>query len=270
MLRKALGVCAMMFLELLGAGCRSEAKSPADYHYPTKRPICLVEYDPNVTIFERGEKGENFQPLPVGKILVMPLYRNYHSGGETDAMAVAHPFLYTQCEDIEKELTALGQRENLARLIVWAHGCFPTGMPHLASWSPTIKEQKVDLLEVQRCTDDEEQPLAAAMKALLLDGDFVVEKRLVWKVRPPNSHEATRVNEPYDFTRLVRSEIFEGRFFKYGCANEYVLWAFAPGTKIANRLSVEEKKIVAEFAEQAQKKSDEPVPQKGGSKDVGK
>jgi len=270
MLRKALGVCAMMFLKLLGAGCRSEAKSPADYAYPIKAPICLVEYDPNVTVYEWH--AERFRPLPVGKVLIIPVYRNYHFGGKTDALAVAHPFLYTQCEDIEKPLTVFGQRENLARLIVWAQGFFPAGMPDTALLSPTINGQKIEILPVQQCIGGEEEPLVAAMKMLLLDGDFMVEKRLAWHIRLPSSNEPVQVNEPYDFIRLVRSELFEGRFFRYGATKDYVLWAFDPGTKIINRLSAEEKKTVAEFAEQAQQKSKstETVPQKAGGKDAGK
>lgn len=247
--------CAVLFVGLCYVGCNSKANQPADYEYPTKDPICLIENDPNLTVYEWTAEGRKFQPLPVGKVLVIPLYRNYHFNGGVNSLAIAHPFLYTQCEDIEKKLAAFGQRDHLARLIIWAHGYFPTGMPHLASWSPTVNGQRVNILELQRCVHDEEPKLAAAMKILLLNGDFVIEKMLTWKVRPPYSNEPTLVNEPYDFARLVRSELYAGRFFKYGTTNGYVLWAFNPGTRIINRLSPEEKKTVAAFAAQAMEKA---------------
>jgi len=104
-------------------------------------------------------------------------------------------------------------------------------------------------LELQCCIADEEPILAAAMKSLLLKDDFVIEKMVTWEVRPPYSDKAVRIDEPYDFSRLVRSEIYSGRFFCYGTTDDYVLWAFNPGTKIINRLTPDEKKLVAEFAD---------------------
>ena len=86
-------------------------------------------------------------------------------------------------------MTARGNAKVLQRLIVWARGYFPTGMPHIASWSPTIGGRKLNLLELQRCIGDDEPSLAAAMKTLLLDGDFVVEKRLAWQDRLPSSND---------------------------------------------------------------------------------
>ena len=79
MLAKTREACAIMLLGMCSMGCRSEAKQPLDYEYPTKAPICLVEYDPNVTIYRRAELGERFQPLPVEDVLIIPLYRNYRS-----------------------------------------------------------------------------------------------------------------------------------------------------------------------------------------------
>jgi hypothetical protein len=93
------------------------------------------------------------------------------------------------------------------------------------------------------------------MKELLLSGDFAIEKMLTWKVRPPYGDSPTRAEGDYDFTRLVRSEIFEARWFKYGKPRDYPLWAFTPGTKIINRLSAKEKELVAAFADEVTDKT---------------
>jgi hypothetical protein len=254
MLKRILRDCAMVFLGLFCAGCNETAQQPDDYEYPTKDPLCLIEYDPARTIWERAKKGERFQPLPVGNVLLIPLYRNYRFNGGTDAFAIAHPFLYTQCEDIENRLVAFGQRDNLARLIIWAHGFFPTGVPHLASLSPKIDGRTTDLLELQRCIDDEDSKLAVAMKTLLLDADFTIEKMSVCKVGPLRSSPSTHDDSPYNIPRLVRTQKYEGRWVKYEAIPGYVLWGFTPGTRVVNRLSNKDKKMVAEFAEKLMKK----------------
>jgi hypothetical protein len=248
--------CIALILGYFCLGCNGGANQPADYEYPKKDPICLIENDPNLTVFSWTAEGHKFQPLPVGKVLVIPLYQDYRFNGRRDGLAIAHPFLYSQCCDIEKQLAAFGQRENLARLIIWAHGYFPTGMPHLASLSPMVNEQRVDILELQRCIRGEGSKIAAEMKALLAK-DFAIEPWVKWEDHqlPPihDSQKATMVNEPYDFAKLVRTKEYEGRFFRSGCARGYVLWGFNEGTRVVNRLNDVEKKMIAEFAAEEQK-----------------
>jgi hypothetical protein len=248
MLKSTFGSCAMMFLGLCCGGCEDAPPQPGGYDYPAVLPIWIVEYDPNVTIFERKDLERDRK---VGKMLVIPLYRDYRHEEIIDALAIAHPFVYRQGEDLEKKLSSFGQRENLRRLIIWVPGYFPYGLGRTFPWVPVISGKRMIVLELQPGLQLEEGQINAAMKTLLLDGGFVIEKKVAWKTRPPYSNTSTQVDEPYDFTRLVRSEIFAGRFFKYGTTKDYVLWAFDPGTKIINRLSAEEKKVVAEFAEQA-------------------
>lgn len=185
----------MILWGLLVMGCHTEAEQPADYEYPAKDPICLIEYDPYVSLYE--PRTAEFQPLPVGKVLVIPLYRNYSGfGRRTMTLTISHPFLYTQCDDIERQLAAFGERENLARLIIWARGCFPTRMPHLAFLSPTINGRRVDVLQVQRCTSEEDAALAVAMKKLLSNEDFVIRQMVAWRTQPPYSNEPRRGDCP--------------------------------------------------------------------------
>jgi len=146
MYKKILWSCMPILFVLYCSGCERTTQSPVDYEYPTKDPICLIEKDPELTVFDWTSRGRKFQPLPVGKVLVVPLYRNYTYQGGKDNLAIAHAFLYTQCDDIEIILAKYGQRDKLARLIIWAHGFLPTGMPHLASLSPTLDGKRVDIL----------------------------------------------------------------------------------------------------------------------------
>ena len=46
-------------------------------------------------------------------MLVIPLYRYFQQDGTTEFLAIAHPFVYKQGEDIEKRLSSFEQRENL-------------------------------------------------------------------------------------------------------------------------------------------------------------
>jgi hypothetical protein len=251
MLKKLLSSPVIVILGLCVGGCDSAAQQPRGYDYPAAPPIWIVEYDPDVTVFERKDLERDRK---TAKMLVIPLYKDYRHKGGIDDLAIAHPFVYQQGDDIEKQLASFGQRENLRRLIFWVPGYFPNGLGRTSPWVPVISGKKMIVLELQPCLQSEESHINSAMKTLLLDRDFVIEKMLAWKVRLPYSNEPTQVKEPYDFTRLVRSEIFEGRFFKYGTTKDYVLWAFKPGTRIINRLSAEEKKAVANFAAPLERK----------------
>ena len=267
MFKTVLRTCTAILLGLCCVGCDRKPQQPAGNGYPPVLPIWIVEDDPNITIFERKDLGRDRK---VGEMLVIPLYRYFQHEGATEFLAIAHPFVYGQGDDIEKHLSSFEQRENLQRLIFWVPGYFPDGLGRTPSWTPIINDKRMIVVELQRCLGSEEGEINAAMKKLLLNGDFVIEKMLVWKVRPPYSNDPTRVKESYDFARLVRSEVFEGRFFKYGTAKDHVLWGFKPGTKIINRLSDVERKAVAAFAAEATKrkmeqerKKQEQVPSRG-------
>jgi hypothetical protein len=242
--------CAVMFLALCCGGCESSPPQPAGYDFPSTRPIWIVEIDPDLTVFERKDLQRDRK---VGRILVIPLYMDYQHEGITDALAIAHAFVCQPGEEIEKQLASFGQREKLRRLIVWAPGYLPDAIGRTFPFVPVIGGKRMIVLELEPCLRSEAGQLDAAIKSLLLDGDLVVEKMVAWKHRPPSSLKPVRVDEPYDFQRVVRSEIYEGRWFKYGSARSYVLWAFDPGARIANRLSSAEKKLVAEFVADLEK-----------------
>lgn len=256
MLRKLLGSCAMMLLGLCCGGCDGAAQEPADYHYPTVLPICIVEDDPKVMIFDR----KDLQPAQIGKMLVIPLYRYYQHEGATDFLAIAHPFVYQQGEDIETQLASFGQRDKLCRLVFWVPGYFPDGMYGIFPWVDVIKGKRMIVVELQRCLGVEESQINAAMKTLLLNGDFVIGKKILpTPPPPPYTDEPKKTNVPYDAYRVVRSE-YCGRFYNHQCPeNTHLPWAFPPGTRIVNRLSPEEKKRVAAFAARAAEKGAEQV-----------
>ena len=114
------------------------------------------------------------------------------------------------------------------------------------------------MVELQRCLGSEESQINAAMKTLL-EGDFVIGKKVLHKPPPPPyTNEPKMSNEPYDGTLLVRSMEYNGRFYNHESPeNIHLLWAFTPGTRIANRLSAEEKKTVVAFARAAEKRAEQ-------------
>ena len=120
----------MMFLDLCGGGCDGAGQQSAGYDYPPVPPICIVKDDPKVTIYDR----KDLQPARIGKMLVIPLYMGYEHESGTDFLAIVHPFVYEQGEDIEKQLTSLGQRDKLRRLVFWVPGYF------YCLWSTTLME----------------------------------------------------------------------------------------------------------------------------------
>ena len=253
--KNSLVKCIIAFLGIIFGGCDGAAQQPTGGEFPPTLPLWIVENDPNMTIFEREDLERDRK---VGKMLVIPLYMDYRHEGTIDKLAIAHPFIYSQGEEIEEKLASFEQRNNLGRLILWIPGYFPGSIGKTFPWIPIINGKRMIVLELQQCTGLEAGQINAAMESLLTDGDFVIEKVITWKTRPPHSDTPTRVNEPYDFTRLVRSEIYEERFFRYGVAGEHVLWAFSPGTTIVNRLSADEKKMVAIFASQIAEKKNKP------------
>ena len=101
MFRDILASCPMLFLGLCCGGCNRAAQPQADSDYPSGPLIWIVEDDPKVTIYDRKDlEGDR----RVGKMLVIPVYVNYQHDSATDNVAIAHPFVYQQGEDIEKQL----------------------------------------------------------------------------------------------------------------------------------------------------------------------
>lgn len=236
---------AMILLQLCCAGCEQVAQQPASYDYPNVPPIWIVEDAPGTTIFERKDLDRDRK---VGNILVIPVYRNYANEGLIDSLAIAHPFVYQPGEDIEEQLSSLGQRENLRRLVFWAPGYFPGGMGPTFPWVPIINGKRMVVLELPKCIGSEESKITSAMKSLLLNGDFAVGKTVFLKPPPPPYAPAKVSEESYDIPRLVRATVYAGRYYWGKSAmNTHALWAFASGAKIVNRLSDQEKKTVATF-----------------------
>ena len=244
MFKNVLKGLAMGCLGLCSPACGPTAQQQ-DYDFPVVPPICIVEDDPKVSVFLR----KDLQPIQIDKMLIIPLYKDYRYEGKTENLAIAHTFIHQQGEDLEKKLASFDQRENLRRLVFWVPGYFPDSIgrifPKVGVFAK-VDGKKMIVLELQRCLGTEQGQINAAMKTLL-EGDFVIEKRISPKP-PPYADEPTMTNEPYDFPRLVRSTGYAGRFFFQGSAcNTHVLWAFDPGTRIANCLSSEEKKTASAF-----------------------
>jgi hypothetical protein len=262
---RSIGACAVMILGFF-AGC---GKGPADGNFPAASPLWIVEDDPNGSVmspeevaafgpkwtakFDRHDltRDRNVHPM-----LVIPLYKNYRHQGAADELAIAHPFLYRQGEEIEEKLTSLGQRENLRRLIVWVPGFFPGSIGRIFRGEHTINGKTMIVLELQPCLGSEAREINGAMKALLVGGDFVAGKEsFCAPPPPPHTDEIRATNQPYDASQLVRSMEYCGRFYQNGAAMVvHVLWGYEVKTKIANRLSPEDKNIVASFAARAESK----------------
>jgi len=241
-----------VFLGLCCGGCGAAAKQPAGGDYPPVLPVWIVEDDPNMTIYERKDLERDRK---VGKMLVIPLYRYFQHDGATEFRAIAHPFVYQQGEDIEKQLSSFDQRENLRRLIFWVPGYFPDGMGRTFRWVPVINGKRTIVLELQPCLGSEKSQINSAMKSLLVGGDFAIGKTVFLKAPPPPYAPAKISEDSYDASQLVRSTVYGGRYYNHeSTRNEHSLWAFNTGTQIVNRLSAEEKKTVAAFAEQVAEK----------------
>jgi hypothetical protein len=262
MLKGMLNSSAMVLVSLSCIGCDAIARHPKSGDgYPPVLPIWIVEDDPNQTIFTRKDLERDRK---VGKMLVIPLYRYFLHQGATDFLAIAHPFVYQQGEDIEKRLSSFGQREKLRRLIFWVPGYFPVGMGRIFPWVPIINGKRMIVLQLQPCIGAEASQINSAMKTLLMDGDFLIGKTIILEV-PPIDHavKSTRLTgelrtaiEPYDADRVVRTMEYNGRYYDDGgVLNIHVLWAFTPGTRIVNRLTADEKKLVAAFAAEVTKKT---------------
>jgi len=241
-----IGRCAGLLLTLFAAGCADMPESDSQ-HTDLSRllPIWIIEDDPNVSRLGRKDLDRD---RGIEKILVIPVYRNYRREGGTDRLAIAHPFLYHPGEKIEDRLHSLGQREGLARLIVWARGYFPDGIGGNFIWSPVVNGQRMIVKELQRCQGSEAAEINAAMRELLWESDFVVGAS---PKRPPipNTEEAIRVDFHYDAAQVVRSVGYDSRFFRLGYTHAtHLLWGYDTGTKIVNRFSAEEKKMAADFA----------------------
>jgi hypothetical protein len=245
----------MIVFALCCSGCDGAAEQPTEYDFPTALPIWIVEDDPKVTIYDRKDLERDRK---VGKMLVIPLYRYYEHEGTNDFLAIAHPFVYQQGEDIEKQLASFGQRDKVRALTFWVPGYFPDSIGTTFPWVSIINGKRMVVVELQRCIGSEESQINAAMKTLL-EGDFVVGNILPTPPPPPYTNEPKMTNVPYDASRVVRSE-YSGRFYHHQAScNVHVLWAFPPGTRIINRLSAEEKKTVAEFAASTTPKADKQV-----------
>ena len=215
MFRDILASCAMLFLGLCCGGCNRAAQPQADSDYPSVPPIWIVEDDPKVTIFDRKDLEHDRR---VGKMLVIPVYVNYQHDSATDNVAIAHPFVYQQGEDIEKQLGLFPQRENLESLVFWVPGYFPDSMGRTFPWVPIINGKQMVVVELQRCLGSEQSQIDAAMKTLL-EGDFVVGGMIqLQPPPPPYSNEPKMSNDTYDASQLVRSGKYTGRFFVFEAA----------------------------------------------------
>jgi hypothetical protein len=260
MLTRIFASCTATLLAVCGTGCSMAARQPTDPEYPPVLPIWIVEDDPHTTIFDRKDLERDRR---VGKMLVIPLYRHVQHDKAAESLAIAHPFVYEQGEDIEKHLSSVGQREKLHALVFWVPGYFPDGLGSTPDWTPIINGKRMITKELQRCIGSEESKINSAMRGLLMNGDFAIGQKLRLKVPPVDRSKSTDLLgelrtaiEPYNADLVVRSMEYNGRFYNNGgVLNVHVLWGFPPGTKIVNRLSDEEKKTVAAFYEEVTRKA---------------
>jgi hypothetical protein len=86
------------------------------------------------------------------------------------------------------------------------------------------------------------------MKELLQASEVVVGKSPPLPPRP-NTEEVITADFHYDAAQVVRSVGYGSRFFRFGYTRHtHLLWGYDVGTRIVNRFSAEEKKMVANFA----------------------
>jgi len=243
---QVVGRCAGLLLTLLAAGCVDAPESDPRYtDLSHLLPLWIIEDDASALLDDRKDLDRD---RGIEKMLVIPVYRNYRHAAGADRIAIAHPFLYHPGDEVEERLRSFGQRENLAELIVWARGYFPDGVGGIDIWSPLVKGKKMIVKQLQRCQGSEAAEINAAMKELLQREDFVVGDS---PKRPPipKTNEVITVDFHYDAAQVGRSVGYDTRFFQYGLSRHtYLLWGYDAGTKIVNRFSAEEKKMVADFA----------------------
>lgn len=246
-----IGHCTTLALTLITLGC-ADVDKPTTTEYPVPQycdhsnflPIWIIEDDPNLLA---GERKDLDRDRGIKKMLVIPVYGNYLQEGKIDKVAIAHPFLCHPGEDIERRLGSFGQRDKVVRLVVWPRGYFPDSIGGNFIYIHAVNGKMMIIKELQRCVGSEEAKINAAMKELL-QGDFVVGAGPKW---PPiqNTREVITVDFHYDAAQVVRATGYAGRFFQYGIQQHYhLLWGYDAGTQIVNRLTAEEKKMVADFA----------------------
>lgn len=247
--------CAALLLALFAAGCTEMPESDPRYcDMSDLPPVWIIEDERGVLEEERKDLDRD---RGIEKVLVIPVYRNYRHAGGIDRIAIAHAFLYRPGDEIEAKLRSFGQRDKLAKLVLWAHGYFPSSIGGNFIWSPVVKGRKMIVKQLQRCVGSEDADIRAAMKELL-EGDSFVVGGGPERPRIPETREVITVEYKYNAAELVRSIGYDSRFSHRGYSQHtYALWACEVGTKIANRLSPEEKKMAADFAaEDAARKSE--------------
>jgi hypothetical protein len=249
-LRSKMPIFVVMVVALCLAGCARTVGAAGESTYPAVPAACFCEADPDDA--RSGHLGE-VQPVPVERVLVIPVYKNYSEDGKL-YLSIAHPFVYKQGDDLEKPLAAFGRREDLQKLVFWIPGYFPVHISRSFRASGDVNGKRMVVEKVQRCIGDEEGQLNSAMKALLAKKSFAV-REVVFRKKPSYSDTVTLTKEPYDFQRLVQSMGYESRYFKYGSAAEHHLWGTTVGTQIVNKFSADEEKMVAAFATEAMKKA---------------
>jgi hypothetical protein len=236
-------------------GCARTNGRSAEDSFPAVSAVCFCETDPNVTM-PLGYIGK-VQPVPAKQILVIPVYKNYSQDG-TLYLSITHPFVYKQGDDIEKPLTAFGRREHLQKIVFWIPGYFPVSIPRSFRQSGDMDGKRVVVGQVQKCIGQEDGQLNSAMKALLEKASFPIQERAKYNY-PAYSDKPILSKEPYDFSRLVQSEEYHSRYFKYGNVfMHYGLWGAKTGMMITNQFSADEKNIVAAFFSETTKKVAKP------------
>ncbi len=242
---------------LFCAGCDTVEQQRAqsiEYHFPPPvLPLWIIEDDPRQTIFTRDDDDLE-RDRGIDEMMIIPLYMEYEHDGQTDFLAIANPFVYRPGQQIEERLASFGQRGKVRRLIVWVPGYFPGSISRMYSFVPVINGQEMIAHELQPCRGTEQREIDAAMKELLFQPDFLIGNAIL-PTAPPPPHVRGQIrmtDTPYDASQLVRTVGFNGRFFLGRSASyRQTLWAFEPGTRIVNRLTDEDKKMVAMFAERA-------------------
>jgi hypothetical protein len=238
-------ICLFMFLAgCNGKNCDTATVATSNYNYPLLNPLCIVESDPKVHFLQHWK---DLKPTPLGKILIIPIYSHYRCGDTMDSVAIAHPFLYQQGEDIEKQLVNFGQRDKLLRLVAFIHGYFPIGIRGVFRNTFPVQGKVMDVFDIQPYVDNEEAASVLATLNLLSQDQFVVGDEMLWKKTYPYSDSPTCVDERYDFNQLTKAIEYPSRYYQYGTNIGFVFWGCDPGTRVINRLSTEDRAMVREY-----------------------
>jgi len=247
-----------LYATVIVMGCRPPSQKPMGWAYPKLLPISWGEYipgpyDPNDPRRKVVCQPNSQYPTRYDYALVIPIYQNGRFEEVTNEFAIAHPFICQRGDNVEEQLARFGERDRVARLVFWVPGYFPASMPGVFRPKKTVSGKDFLVLELQKCVGSEEEELATAMKGLLERNSFdvtksVARKRPVWSKQADWKKERVELTEePYDFQKLVSTEVYESRYFENRVPKRFTLWAPPAGRRIMNQFMSSDRKMVGKF-----------------------